>query len=390
MHLIRLSSVGVLALASSAVFAQSTTPIALPPTTLTAPPATGTASGPAATGTTLPAPAGSTCGVLNQWSYAENAAALKALIPATCTNFLGSLKITGGDIVDLNALANIQSIQLSLDLAVTSLKTLTGLANLRTVGENFFIHDNPQLANVFGLNTLTSVAGGLLIYQNPVLVSIAGLASLTSINADKSPKYQFGLSIYSNPRLAGLDGIENLKSVGMMVDLRNNTLLTTIDKIPAGPFAINAISIEGMPNLKSLAPLSAFNSGVNGTAVSISRLDSLTSLDGLKLATISNLTITHNGLLADVKALSTIKVAGPSVVVDDNSKLCDLSPINTAVGSLAGTQISDTCGKPQREGSSTTGGNGGPQLDIPGAGSLSAIPNALFSLAALIGAFWAF
>ncbi|TPX69141.1 hypothetical protein SpCBS45565_g02634 [Spizellomyces sp. 'palustris'] len=357
------TSVALCALAATAVTAQqgNTTQPANPP------PAGGNSTAP-----------GVSCGVQNDWNRIETQAQLAQLVGTNCTNILGSVLLAGPGITDLTPLAKIESVQLSIDIASTNLRTLTGLGNLKTVGENLFIHDNAQLSNVFGLNSLTTIQGGVLVYQNPQLVSIAGLATMTNINPDKSPKFAFGISVYGNPVLAALDGLQNLKTVGNVVIISNNTRLNSLDNLPStGPFPVQSITIERLPVIKTLAPLSVFTSAANGTALKVTTCDSLTSLDGISLASVTNLTLTHNAALADVKAIGNSKIAGPIVQVDDNTKLCDLSPVQTAAGGVSGAQILNTCGKPQQQtgGSSTAGGAnsggfpGGPNMPLPGSGS---------------------
>ncbi|KAI8823460.1 uncharacterized protein EV422DRAFT_356201 [Fimicolochytrium jonesii] len=377
--------------------AVSVPPVGLPaPTPAPAPisPATGGsvttpfAAGPVATVTrpatianpsTVPAaPAGATCGS-NAWTYVNSTAGLRSAIPAGCTTFLGSLSLSGAGITDLSALSTIQSIQLSVDIASTGLTDLTGLTGLKTIGENFFVHDNPNLINVGGVSSLTTVGGGILIYQNPKLVSVSGLASLKGINPDRSPKYQFGISIYGNPLLASLDGLQSLSSVGNYLDLHNNTRMTSIKSLPtSGSFPVPFLRVSALPALDSLAPLSVYTSTANGSAVDISMNDQITTLAGLAGFTkISNLTIAHNAMLADVTALGNSTITGP-VLVDDNTKLCDLSAIKATAG------VKATCGQKQQvtgSGQGSAGGNNA--LAQNAATSLSGLPVAV---AAVLGA----
>ena len=93
----------------------------------------------------------------------------------------GYLSVTGADIVNLDGLANLSSVE---DLRIESNAALTnivGLANLTSVGNNLVIRSNEALINVDGLANLTSVGWALAIISNFALTDIDGLANLAEI-----------------------------------------------------------------------------------------------------------------------------------------------------------------------------------------------------------------
>ncbi|KAJ3001349.1 hypothetical protein HKX48_002944 [Thoreauomyces humboldtii] len=371
--------------ATSAVAPQQTdsvgSPVAMPapvaapadPTGAAAPPAAPAAAAtPAAAGsaTTPAAPvtAAVTCGVAQQWSYATDAATLAQSVPSGCTQFLGSLSISGAAITSLAGLASLQSIVLDLDIHGTSLNNLNGLSGLTSVGGHLFVHDNPSLASLDGVSALASVTGGVLIYQNPVQTSISALNTLTHINSAMSPLYPYGVSVFGMPQLASLDGLQNLVTMGNSIDLHNNTVLSSLAKFPTtGSHVVSSLRVDNMPALTSLAPLSIFASPAAGTVLSVQGLDGVASLAGLSLAQLGNVTIAHNPALSDITAISSVPVTtGSTVVISDNSKLCAVGTI----GTVAGAQVSK-CGEAQQSTGATVTGAAG------GNGSASATPTPL-------------
>jgi hypothetical protein len=112
-----------------------------------------------------------------------------------CTSVTGELWISGNDIVNLD-----------------------GLSGLTSIDGDLEIRFNDALTSLDGLSGLTSIDGGLWISGNAALTSLGGLSGLTSLGG--------WLSIQNNPSLASLDGLSGITSVGNFLTISSNAALS--------------------------------------------------------------------------------------------------------------------------------------------------------------------
>ena len=81
-----------------------------------------------------------------------------------------------------------------------------------------------DIINLNGLSVLTSIEGhlqiGYLFVGNPALTSLTGLEGLTSIGGD--------LRIINNTALTSLTGLDNVVTVNGVLGISNNSVLTSL------------------------------------------------------------------------------------------------------------------------------------------------------------------
>ena len=162
-----------------------------------------------------------------------------------------------------------------------------------------------DIINLNGLNVLTSFGGGLWIQDNFALTTLTGLDNLYSIGEN--------LWVIHNYALTSLIGLENVTSSGGDLRIDYNGTLT---------------SLTGLENLSSI-----------GRSLSITNNDALSSLDGLNnidVASISNLYITGNKLLANCEAESICQYL--------SSPYGPVNIFNNAPGCNSPSEIANACG----------------------------------------------
>ncbi|MCC6462378.1 MAG: hypothetical protein IT260_18065 [Saprospiraceae bacterium] len=257
----------------------------------------------------------------------------------------GGLSIAGNDkLPGLAGLESLEEIDSALILSGLLFADLTGLSNLKRVGDFFYLSGNPNLTSLAGLNSLNSVAtlnisfneklaslngfpplqtiGALEISYSPALSDFKGLETLQSIsrylNCTKNPSLnslsgleQLGyiggdLEIVENPVLTSLQGLGNLKAVGQNLRVYQNTALTNLDGLnqldSIGGFLLISndsalTSLQGLENLRwvdkeffivrnpALSSLQGLGNlreiGSNGSPVYIEENHALKNLEGL-------------------------------------------------------------------------------------------------------------
>jgi hypothetical protein len=226
-----------------------------------------------------------------------------------CTDLPGGITITGGGIVNLYGLSNLESIGGDLNFLYTvNLSNFTGLDNLETVGGSILINENYTLTSMSGLNSLTGVQGDFIIFNNVNLLNLGGLTSLISIDGD--------LNVAANAKVKGIPGMTSLNTIG------------------------GSFEISSCPDLAHISGLA--NLGSIGGDLTISNIDDLADLSGLdQLNTIGGeLMITTNENLANVFALSALTSIGGNLTIQSNYALTSLTGLDNIVsGSIANLKI---------------------------------------------------
>ena len=119
----------------------------------------------------------------------------------------GDLRILGNDnLTDIDGLNNLAHISAFLAIYGTSLKNISGLNSLSSLGGSVEIGNNNSLINIDGLNNLSSMEISFRLENNDSLVNINGLSNLAEIKRV--------LSISYNEKLTNLEGFNNLSSFG--------------------------------------------------------------------------------------------------------------------------------------------------------------------------------
>ena len=188
-----------------------------------------------------------------------------------CTTINGDV-IIGGNITNLNGLANITNITGALEIReVSNLETLEGLENLETVGTDFILREVDDLISIEALSSLTSVWGEFTVRSCPELISLDGVENVTAVG--------LGLIIRDCESLISIEGLIGITAVGEILEIVSCPVLA---------------SLSGLENIESIA------GGEEGALV-IEGNDSLTSLEGLGSAVTimaGGITISSNGDLS--------------------------------------------------------------------------------------------
>ncbi len=224
-----------------------------------------------------------------------------AIYNPNCSEIEGNVSIGGDDITSLDSLGIITSIQGKLLIMNTvTLTSLVGLDNLTSIGGDLFIDGNDTLTSMTGLESLTSIGGAVDISGNNALINMSGLDNLTFIGG--------ALTINSNTVLNNLSGLDKLTSVGEGFGIGANDAL---------------ISLTGLESLTSIG--GGLNIG-NWLFGGNPALSSLSGLNNIAAASITNLTIEYNSSLSTCEVQSICDyLASPNgtIVINNNNTGCD-------------------------------------------------------------------
>jgi len=270
-----------------------------------------------------------------------------------CTQILGGVTITGGDIANLDGLSVVASIGGALNISSNPMLTsITGLSALGSVGGGITIQENSMLPNLTGLSGIDAVTGTLRIQSNAALTDISGLTGIESIVGDvvfwnnNALANLTGLSgletigktlwIWDNQVLANLDGLSGLTSLGEGINFLLNPSLTSISGLSGiSGFFTGYISIRGNPALMNLTGLSGIT-GVGG-GIDVSYNDAIASISGLSGITgsVSYLAIVANVVTDLSPLLGITSVTGGLSIRGINAT--NLSGLSNITGPLGGT-----------------------------------------------------
>ncbi|MDG1400884.1 MAG: DUF4215 domain-containing protein [Candidatus Binatia bacterium] len=292
----------------------------------------------------LPAMAGECAG---DWTYA--AARVEG-----CTSIGGSLVITGGRMVTLAGLADLERVGGSLVITNNkALGSLDGLSELTSIGssgdrssQGLIINGNGALRDIDGLSRLVEVVGSIQIAANGALENLDGLSGLSAIGATGA-RAGASLVIADNGSLRDVDGLSGVsRSEGSIRVVNNDALdhvdglsrLTSIGTSGDGSGESLVISDNGaLRHIDGLTGLSETQGGLR-----IVNNDALRNLAGLARVTWigvdgagESLVIADNGALCDLDGLSALRGLGGSLRVEDNDALNHLDGLSglTSVGS---------------------------------------------------------
>ena len=143
---------------------------------------------------------------------------------SNCTHLLGDLTISGNDILNLDSLSHLSSVEGSIYITDNhELSSLKGLQNIFHISNNIHITSNQQLNQIHDLSGLSIINGELNFTSNLLLSNLVGLENIRS-----SLKK---LSIVSNPNLSDITSLQNIPSLSSTLEIRNNTLLNDISPL---------------------------------------------------------------------------------------------------------------------------------------------------------------
>jgi len=271
-----------------------------------------------------------------------------------CTMVGGDMVITGSDIYDLGALSVLTAVGGDLRFyGSTTITSLNGLGNIKTVGKNLlieymdFIEDldglnslrrvdssinirhNANLLTMNGLDSLKLVGNSFEIGANPLLTDLTALGHLTSIGKS--------LLVEGNTVLPNLNGLNGLQFVGQDIGVGANPALTSLDafsKIRTIAGSVNIYDNGLLANLSSLSNLDTIRGGLSITS---NGLSSLSGLNNLKFIG-GDFMIGSNKALSDVNGLESLHTVGGGLGIGDNgvlTSLAGLSNLSAVVGGLS-------------------------------------------------------
>jgi hypothetical protein len=180
------------------------------------------------------------------------------------TDFVACPDIHEGDLIvddstDLESVRTIRAITGSLSVTNFSGTELQSLGCLRTVDGDVNIYDNPNLATLSGLAQLGSIGLGLNVSRNPMLTSLDGVGHIESLPS---------VSLWSNASLAQM-GLNNVEQI---ITLSIGSPCTTDDQPDPAYDNPNLTAIDGLEDLRSLGDVQI---GSQSGLVSLSRLHDL-------------------------------------------------------------------------------------------------------------------
>jgi hypothetical protein len=206
------------------------------------------------------------------------------------------------DLTGLQALTSLEALQLADCAGLQSLKGLDALQSL----DSLLLNSLTGLTSLQGMPKLQRL-GTLNLADNSSLASLQGLEALTQLGE---------VNLSGNLTLASLHGLEKVAEIGML-NIGNNTALTNLGGL-SGLQKVGSLQLSANPALKNLQGIGV----ASADSVVIEANPMLTDLTGLeKLANIgSGLSITENGSLTSLRALTALTAAG-GLDVGNNRRL---------------------------------------------------------------------
>lgn len=289
-----------------------------------------------------------------------------------CTTIQGSLTIgsqsSEGEIINLDSLSHLTSVEVDLIIQYTSLSNLDGLDALTHVGRFFRVIDNPVLVNLSGLDSFSSLYT-LSIEENSNLLSLEGLENIDSVNAIhltyndnietiehlRSLEYAKSLRFFGCPQLSfsvtepiplvevggylsvlncysssDLTIFGNLTRIGRGIELRNNSLssLNGLEQLDScGLLEIIETAVMNVDALSNLGYLGEIHIDNNPLLTDFTGLDHVTAIHG-------NVSLGLNSILQDSILRSVSVIEGDLVLSGNSFQLLDLSEVLGVAGNM--------------------------------------------------------
>ncbi|MCC6635904.1 MAG: T9SS type A sorting domain-containing protein, partial [Chitinophagaceae bacterium] len=198
-----------------------------------------------------------------------------------------------------------------------NLTDLSGLSNLKTVGNNFWVADNTALTTINGLNALQTT-GQFYIGNN---------AALTTINFSNTLTGLTSFTIVNNPLLQSINGFNNITSISGSLNINNNTVLQNFNAFSKLSSVGNLLQFSDntqLQNIDSLHKLTtvggAFNIAKNGALTHLNGFRKLTSVGGF-------FQLWDNDNLVNIDSLYKLTNVGAELIVEENPQLTNISAL---------------------------------------------------------------
>ncbi len=252
-------------------------------------------------------------------------------IPNTCGSTIGTVVISGDDILNLAGFSNIDSIKGDLIIKnCNSLANLQGLNNIKSISGDLIINNCDSILNLQGFNSLHRIGGNFFIQNCDTLFTLQGLNSLSFVAGNliigNETYYSPDLDYHEeNPQLAQLSGLESLDSIGGDFFINAPALLsfTGLNSLKKVGGTIRIEGCDFVPNFQGfssleeadailLSPVTTYQYQFykppkpNGNLQDFSGLDNLIHLNHLNIGSNPNL-LSFNGL-QNVTKLKSLKI----------------------------------------------------------------------------------
>ena len=243
-----------------------------------------------------------------------------------CNTTANLLINSNGNLLNINALQNLQRVCGHLYIESNTLLQDIYLPNLQLVGQSIGISWNNAITNLNNLSNLTYVGNGLTIRYNSNLTSISGLSSITYF------------SIYSAINLSG-NKLTNLNGLGWAQNVENIFIededyivslqgLNNIQHVN-GTFAITGCNLlQNLNNLSTLTSVGSLYFDSNPQLISLNGLQSLSAING-------NFYFKRNHLVPNFQGLNNITSIDGAVNILENNDLTSFTGLN-GVSSIGG------------------------------------------------------
>ena len=190
-----------------------------------------------------------------------------------CTQIEGNMEIRGSNIINLDGLNVITSIDGTLTLRMLNhLTDFSGLNNLQSIGKSLNILANASIVSLSGLESLTSIGLSLQVWLNISLQSMDGLNNLIYVGTD--------IIFDANYALTAITGLESVTSIHGTLDVRENEALNDISGFSNVDSIYGHLVVYNNNSLTSLAPLGNLE-WVEGVSISTNHLTDLTGFESL-------------------------------------------------------------------------------------------------------------
>ncbi|KEZ92969.1 T9SS type A sorting domain-containing protein [Nonlabens ulvanivorans] len=244
---------------------------------------------------------------------------------------INDIKLEQSFVTDFSGLSNIDDVHKLWIVDDTVLNDLSGLNQLVIL--NFLELDNTRLTSINSFDLVDQVEW-MIIKDNDFLTSIDGFGTMTMID---------NLSILRNSQLSTISqSFQSLRFIQNNLIIKGNINLSDI----SGFSSIQTVDTIQLDQMIGSQDLSFFNTILQLRILRVTRVDSITSLNGLQNAlTLTYISIENNPLLTDINAiggsnanfLTGMRIVGnPLLAICDVPVVCNYLSGTTSTATING------------------------------------------------------
>lgn len=243
---------------------------------------------------------------------------------------------TESDIVDLTPLYELSEITGSFEIQKTLISSLGDLENLKRVGLDLIIMNNPELKTIGNQGQFEEIGRMVMILSNAQLTSLQGLEMITELetlslgtNASLQTleginglkKLRSNLFIVNNHALLEISSLQSIEEIGHYLQITHNSVLPSLEGLHNVRLVGGGLSLYGLHELIDLSGLRSIEEV--GLQIEIYENDKLTSIDTFhNLSAVNgNLLIYNCQNLTSIDGLQNIEKIDGDLWVYLNSKI---------------------------------------------------------------------